>query len=163
MGKHNPGAVTNTLPSYQHVYGQSNISLSTWNSSADPYITNITVTNPNGGINDGLDGDVAVGYFKPLAAEFTNPGHEEDIYFMVLNGLSDSTVTPAQTQQNIRLYFDFTGTTITSLERLDRDTGSVVPVSLTPVTGSQYYLDLTLDGGTGDLLKFNNGGTFVGF
>ena len=34
-------------------------------------------------------------------------------------------------------------------------------VSLTHLTGSRYYLDLALDGGTGDLFKFNNGGVFV--
>jgi hypothetical protein len=45
---------------------------------------------------------------------------------------------------------------------LSRDTGFVETVNLTSDGSSLYHLDLVLDGGTGDLFKFNNGGTFVG-
>jgi hypothetical protein len=160
-GRHNPGAVANDLPSYEVTTSGVSVNMSTWSAGADPYITGLTVTNLSGK-NDGLDGDVFVGYFKPLADEFTNAGHENDIYFMVLNGLSDSASTPAQTQQQIRLDFDFGGSGITSLQRLSRDTGLVETVNLVSDGGSLYHLDLLLEGGTGDLFKFNNGGTFVG-
>jgi len=160
-GQHNPGAVNNDLPGYEETTGGTPINISTWNSGADPYMTNLTVTNISGK-NSGLDGDLFVGYFKPLAAEFTNASHENDIYFMVLNGLSDTAATPAQTQQQIRMDFDFGVSGITNLQRLSRDTGLVETVNLTSDGGSQYHLDLTLDGGTADLFKFNNGGTFVG-
>ena len=158
-GRHMPGPTYNTLPSYVDV--ASPVYISTWNSSADPYITNITATNP-GSKNDGLEGDVIVGYFKPLAPEFTNPGYENDTYFMILNGLSDPGGTPAETQQEIRLDFNFGVRGITSLQRLSRNTGMVETVNLVFDGGSLYHLDLILDGGTGDLFKFNNGGTFVG-
>ena len=152
MGRNDPGggAVPNTLPA----------GVSTWNSAADPYITNITVTNP-GSKNSGLEGDAIVGYFKPLDASFTNAGHENDIYFMVVNGLSDANGTAAETIQDIRLDFDFAASGITSLQRLSRDTGMLEQVNLISDGGTLYHLDLSLDGGTGDLFKFDNGGKFA--
>ena len=135
--------------------------VSTWTSTADPYITNITATNL-GTNNDGYEGDVIVGYFEPLAAEFTNAGHEDDIYFMIVNGLSDGTGLASDCEQRIRLDFDFGTSGIDSLLRMSRETGLIEDVALVSTGGSSYYLDLYLDGGTGDLFKFNNGGTFVG-
>lgn len=70
--------------------------------------------------------------------------------------------TPAQTIQSIRIDFDFGSSGITSLQRLSRDTCFVETVNLTSDGRSLYHLDLVLDGGAGDLFKFNNGGTFVG-
>ena len=131
-----------------------------WDSSADPYITAIKATNP-GSINGGNPGDVTVGYFEPLDASFTNPGHKHDIHFRIVNGLSDRNGSAAECAQQIHLEFDFGDSGITSLERLSRDTGLVEPVSLVSDGGSLYHLDLVLDGGVGDLFKFNNGGTFV--
>ena len=131
-----------------------------WESSKDPYMTAIKATNL-GTRHDGSPGDVIVGYFKPLDASFTNPGHEDDIYFMIVNGLSSRNGSAADCSQKIRLDFDFGGSRIDNLLRLSRDTGEVEEVSLIHDGGSLYHLDLTLDGGTGDLFKFNNGGTFV--
>ena len=149
MGLHVGG--NNTLPS----------GVLSWDSSADPYITSIAVTNL-GSKNDDYEGDVIVGYFKPLHESFTNAGHEDDIYFMIVNGLSDATGSAADCEQLIQIQFDFFGTEIDSLLRLSRETGLVEQVSLVNLTGSVYGLDLYLDGGTGDLFKFNNGGLFVG-
>jgi hypothetical protein len=135
--------------------------VSSWNSSADPYITNISVTNL-GAKNDGLRGDVIVGYFEPLDPSFAEPGHEDDIYFMIVNGLSDETGSAADCAQQIRLDFDFGASSIDSLLRLNRETGQVEEVvGLLSDGGSLYHLDLVLDGGTGDLFKFDNGGAFV--
>ena len=149
VGSH-AGSVDNDLPA----------GVSSWTSSADPYITSITATNL-GSKNDGLRGDVIVGYFEPLAAEFTNSGHENDTYFMVTNGLTDPDGSAAECRQNIRLDFDFGSSGIDSLLRLSRDTGEVEKVALNHLGDSSYYLDLILDGGTGDLFKFDNGGIFA--
>ena len=151
MGRHMDGVpVANDLPP----------SVSAWDSAADPYITTITATN-SGGKNNGLEGDVIVGYLKPLVSEFTNSGFEDDTYFMIVNGLTDSNGSAVETQQNIRVDFDFLGSGITGLQRLSRDTGLVENVALISDGGSLYHLDVTLDGGTGDLFKFDNGGLFV--
>ncbi len=160
IGRHMEGAATvnNPLPFDAAGFG----SVAAWDSAADPYITDITATN-QGTLNDSLEGDVIVGYFEPLDASFTNAGHEDDIYFMIVNGLSDKVGSAADTEQLIRLDFDFGASGIDSLQRLSRDTGIVEQVSLISGGGSLYHLDLILEGGTGDLFKFNNGGTFVGF
>ncbi len=135
--------------------------ISSWDASADPYITGISATN-NGSKNDGLEGDVIVGYFESIDVSFSDVGFEDDIYFMILNGLSDDSGTAAETAQTISLNFDFLSSGIDSLLRLSRDTGLIEQVPLVSDGGSQYHLDLTLDGGTGDLFKFNTGATFLG-
>ena len=161
-GRHMDGSTPtfNEVPHYIDVDSDPQVFLSSWDVAADPYITDIQATNL-GSTNGGLEGDVLVGYFKPLDASFTDFGHDDDTYFMVLNGLSDTNGTPAETNQQIRLEFDFGTSGINSLERMSRNTGLVETVNLVSDGGSQYHLDLTLEGGTADLFKFNNGGTFV--
>ncbi len=131
-----------------------------WSSVADPYITGISATN-QGTLNDGLRGDVVVGYFRPLI-ESLDGAFENEIYFMIVNGLADWEGTAAETQQMIHLDFDFLDSGITSLQRVSRETGLVELVDLAHDGGSLYHLDLLLDGGTGDLFKFNTGAAFVG-
>jgi len=131
-----------------------------WEPSAACYMTAIQATNL-GTRHNGLPGDVIMGYFEPLDASFTNPGHDDDIYFMIVNGLSDRNGSAVDCSQKIRLDFDFGGSRIDSLLCLGRDTGQVEEVPLIHDGGSRYHLDLILEGGTGDLFKFNNGGTFV--
>jgi len=151
MGEHTDGGpTTNTLPA----------GVATWDAAADPFITAISATN-NGALNDGLRGDVVVGYYEPVHPSFTTPGFQDDTYFMVVNGLSNPTGTVAATSQDIRLDFDFGASGITELLRLNRNTGLVETVNLTSDGGSLYHIDLTLEGGTGDLFKFDNGGAFV--
>jgi hypothetical protein len=158
MGRHkydkvwpwDPDSVTNAKPS----------GVSTWSTLAVPYITSISATNL-GGTNDGLSGDVVIGAFKPLDASLTNAGHENDTYFMITNGLTDANGSAADCQQQVQLTFDFGTSGINSLQRLSRETGMVEVLNLTQISGSQYSLAFTLDGGTGDLFKFNNGGVFV--
>jgi prepilin-type N-terminal cleavage/methylation domain-containing protein/prepilin-type processing-associated H-X9-DG protein len=151
-GKHATwfGSADNSIPS----------GVSAWSSTADPYITSIAATNL-GGKNGGLNGDVLVGYLKPLDASFTNAGHENDLYFMIVNGLSDANGSARDCQQLIHLDFDFGDSGIDSLLRRSRDTGAIEEIALAHEGGSRYSLDLYLDGGTGDLFKFNNGGIFV--
>ncbi len=152
MGQHKVGSfnITNTLPT----------GVSSWSPSANSYITSINATNL-GSKNNGLSGDVIVGYFKPLDASFTNAGHENDTYFMIVNGLSDANGSIAETGQRIELEFDFGMSGINSLLRLSRDTGLVETITLNHLGGSLYSLSLPLSGGEGDLFKFNNGGIFV--
>ena len=80
---------------------------------------------------------------------------------MMTNGLSETSGTVVDAAQTIHLTFNFRSTGISSLMRLSRDTGQVATVPLLHDGGSLYHLDLTLDGGTGDLFKYNNGIPFV--
>jgi hypothetical protein len=155
MGKHKGGFlnlsdVPNSLPS----------GVSAWSSSAVPYLTSVSATNL-GNKNNGLAGDVIVGEFKPLDAAFASAGHENDTYFMITNGLTDTNGSAADCRQEIQLSFDFGESGINSLLRLSRETGQVELVNLVHQSGSLYTLDLILDGGTGDLFKYNNGGAFL--
>jgi len=82
---------------------------------------------------------------------------------MLVNGSSGAqgTATTAgslasASAQWYHLTFDFTGSNFNELVRLSRDTGMVEAVPLTLISGSQYYLDLNLPGGTGDLFTFWN-------
>lgn len=151
MGSHGTTPVTNTLPT----------GVSTFDTTADPYLTGITATNL-GTCNNGLPGDVIYGAFKPLDASLVAEGCENDVYFMIVNGLTDGdATTAAECSQRIHLTFDFGGSGISSLLRKSRETGAIEEVELTHVGGSIYSLDLTLDGGTGDLFKYNTGSTFV--
>ena len=142
------------------VYNELPVGVTAWDSSQDPYITNIKATNI-GSLNHGLEGDIIVGYFQPLDPSFADPGHAEDLYFMVVNGLRKPKGSAAECRQSIRLDFDFGDSNVNSLLRLSRETGKVEKVALVHKGGSRYSLDLQLDGGTGDLFKFDNGGAFV--
>jgi len=122
------------------------------NNGGSDYITGITpITGPGGGANSTYS-DVLIGYFKPLLA--SNPGctFADGLHFMIVNGASQGTAAAAQ--QWYHLTFNFTGSDFDSLVRLSRDTGKVELVALTPTGSSNYYLDLNLPGGTGDLFGY---------
>ncbi len=72
---------------------------------------------------------------------------------------SDVADTPEALAQAYRITFGFGGSGYDALVKLDRDTGLIVPVALTHDGGSWYHLDLTLEGGTGDLFGFWNSST----
>ncbi len=130
--------------------------------------------------NGGLSGDVYVGFFNPLHLSFGDPTGAT--YFMVTNALggdlrlpdgsTDNTATVAQTRQQMTLDFDFGVTGIHSLLRLNRNTGLVDTIDtsysdggntvFTSLGNGKYQLQLKLDGGTGDLFKYNDGTAFVG-
>lgn len=128
-----------------------------WTPTGDPYIKGITATNL-GTCNNGLPGDLLVGYFKPLRADleagiFGGAENSLGIYFMITNGLHNETATAAETAQSTRLDFDF-GDAPVRVQRLSRDTGLAESVPLTHDAGAQFHFDLVLDGGTGDLFRF---------
>ena len=134
-----------------------------------PY-TNSTA---NGGYADSSHGDVLIGYFEPLLSDNAACTFVDGLRFMIVNGsvgafpswipldangtpdpVAMATGSAAAQAQWYHLVFDFTGSTFDSLVRLSRDTGEVELVTLTPVAGSVFYLDLNLPGGTGDLFGF---------
>ncbi len=150
---------SNDLPQYT----------TSWNAATDgnPYLTGITVTNagnPNGmpKKNEGLRGDLIVGHFTALMEQFDGPDFSNELYFMVTNGLTDATGSSADARQLVRLNFNFGASGVNSLQRLDRDSGQVVNVPLVSTGGNSYYLDWYLNGGEGDLFKYNTGAPFVG-
>lgn len=115
------------------------------------YITGITPLGKDNGTSH-VHSDVLIGYFAPLLSNNTGCTFVDGLHFMVVNGSIDGTASEAA--ELIRLTFDFTGSDFDSLVRLSRDTGKVELVTLSPTGGSNYYLDLNLPGGTGDLFAF---------
>jgi hypothetical protein len=116
------------------------------------FITSITpVKNPGGG-NSASYGDVLIGYLEPLLADNSGYPFAEGTHFMIVNAAS--TGTAAGQAQWYHLTFDFGASGFDSLQRLSRDTGQVELVPLTHVGGSQYSVDWSLEGGTGDLFRF---------
>jgi len=81
---------------------------------------------------------------------------------MLVNALSTPTGSVANKQQSIHLEFDMDASGISRLLRLSSDTGYLTYVPMVSDGGSLYHLDLTFDGGTGDLFKFDTGADFVG-
>jgi hypothetical protein len=150
MGQHGSGTA-NTLPS----------GITAGLSGVDSYLTDASATNL-GSKNNGKRGDVIVGFFKPLHEAFDGSQYSNEKYFMVTNGLSDASGSASETQQRIRLTFNMGSNNITSLQRLSRTAGTIEIVPLVSDGGGVYHLDLVLDGGTGDLFKYNTGAPFVG-
>lgn len=145
-----------------------------WDAKADPYMTSLEVKNL-GNLYGGRNGDVLVGYFKPLRESFDGPATNQQ-YFMLTNGLAGKRHSIEQTRQQLTVEFDFGESEITGLQRLNRKTGKVESIqagwreevasgltSQFDVLGDhKYRLTLILDGGTGDLFKFGTGAPFVG-
>ncbi len=133
-----------------------------WDADAVPHIVGISARNDNPLVNSGLPGDVVVGVFRVLDESFDGEEWTGETYFMIVNGLSDANHPASETRQTIRIDFDFSGTPIERLQRRSRETGEIEVVPLISDGGSLRHLDLTLDGGTGDLFKFDTGAPFVG-
>ena len=126
---------------------------------SDPYLRGYKIENI-GSKNDKLRGDVLIGWFKPL----DDAAHADEMYFMITNGLSDRAGSGAQCRQRITLNFHFKESGIKSVQRLSRTSGKVEEVAVTAIEKDpgRYLLTLELEGGTGDLFKFNTGVPFVG-
>jgi hypothetical protein len=152
LGLHGSGSGTvNATPS----------GVTTGIAGADPYLTSVYVTNP-GTKNNGLRGDVILGFFRPLHESFDGEAYSNQRYFMVTNGLTDPEGSAGETQQHLHLHFDVGSSGIRSLERLSRGDGSVETVPLVWDGGTQYHAEIDLGGGQGDLFKYNTGAPFVG-
>lgn len=128
--------------------------LTAWGRGAggNNYIVSITPVTGPGGSTSGSYSDIIVGYFEPLLSDNSDYLFAEGTHFMIVNGAR--TGTAASAAQWYHLVFDFGSSGFDSLQRLSRDTGQVELVPLTHISGSQYSLDLNLEGGTGDLFRF---------
>ncbi|OPA73631.1 hypothetical protein BVG16_27900 [Paenibacillus selenitireducens] len=148
-GQHKAGSITvnNTAPD----------TVALWNTAADPYIQSIQATNL-GTTNNGLRGDVLVGYFEPLSGLTTQDASllssPDAKYFMIMNGLTASTPSGSSSATSEKIDFTFDlgeDSQGLQLKRVSRDTGLVEVVPLTQLSGSQYSLEITLGGGIADL------------
>src|SRR4029077_11275985 len=83
------------------------------------------------------------------------------VYFMVVNGLSDPTGTAADCMQEIHLDFSVGTSGITSVVLLDPVSGQLQTNVMTLVSGKRR-LTLNLNGGDAALFKFATGAPFVG-
>jgi hypothetical protein len=125
---------------------------------ADDYITAIipyTASTANNGVPDFNHGHVIIGYFMPLqfmrdhGRAFAN-----GLHFMIVNGNVGGGETADQLGQWYHVVFDFTGSSNNSLLTLDRTTGKVELLPLVSMWGNQYYWDIFLAGGAGDVFTF---------
>ena len=171
-GKHSTGPGTsafNDMPGYTGFQiDPSSQNYTDWEFGRnDPYLSglfNDAGTTNLGTLNDGLDGDVIISWFKPLDESFDGDAFSNQVYLMVMNGLADMDGDAAETRQRIRLNFGSSGVRFPydHLEKLDRQTGQVVDVPLIRQSTNVWQLDITLDGGTAELFKFPTGAPFVG-
>ncbi len=163
-GKTGPNATDVTpLPSGFVADNNSPNSFSEWELRRnDPYMAGWVVTNL-GTKNNGMKGDVIISWFKPLdpAKDEANDAADE-LYFMVTNGLTGPDGTAEDYKQEIQVNF-FADVT-PSLQRLNADTGlvEIVPLPIIPSSGGRRKLVIQLDGGAGQLFKFNTGHGFFG-
>jgi hypothetical protein len=125
----------------------------------DPYFRGWSVTNKAGIKNNGLPGDVLISWFLPLDESFDGAVYTNEIYMMVVNGLTDTTGSAADCMQEIKLNFL---NTFTNVVLLDPVSGRLQTNSL-PVVSTRRQLVLDLNGGDAALFKFDDGAPFVGF
>jgi hypothetical protein len=125
----------------------------------DPYLRGWAVTN-KGAVNNGQRGDVIISWFTPLDESFDGFNHTNEVYLMVVNGLTDPAGSAASCLQEIRLNFQFPAG-ITGLVMLDPLTGQLQTNTL-PTVGAVRQLVLNLNGGDAVLFKVANGAPFVG-
>lgn len=125
----------------------------------DPYLRGWAVTN-KGTVNNGQRGDVIISWFKALDESFDGFDHMNEVYLMVVNGLTDPSGSAAACLQEIRLNFQFPSA-ITGVVMLDPVSGQLQTNTL-PIVGTVRQLVLNLNGGDAALFKFGNGAPFVG-
>jgi hypothetical protein len=123
----------------------------------DPYLRGWAVAN-TGTKNNSQPGDVIISWFKPLDESFDGPDYTNEVYMMVVNGLSDPTGTAANCSQRIELNF---AANLTAVEMLNPLTGLAEVQSL-PLSNGSRQLVLNLNGGDAAFFKFSDGAPFVG-
>jgi hypothetical protein len=127
----------------------------------DPYLNGWVITNKAGIKNSGLRGDVIISWFKPLDEGFDGTNYSNQIYYMVVNGLTDPTGTAADCMQEIKL--NFANTPPTTAILLDPVSGLLQTNALGDIGSGKRQLVLTLNGGDAALFKLQTGAPFVGF
>jgi hypothetical protein len=123
----------------------------------DPYLTGWTVTNI-GTKNNGYPGDVIISWFKPLDESFDGPNYTNEVYMMVVNGLSDPNGDGPDCKQQITLNFN---SSLMAIEMMNPLTGLAEAKAL-PFTNGVRQLALNLNGGDAVLFKFSDGAPFLG-
>jgi hypothetical protein len=163
-GMTNFTAVPNSFlndPSTQNPANPTGIGYTWWEADKnDPYLRGWPVTNQAALKNDGLVGDVILAWFRPLDESFDGPTYSNQVYMMVVNGLTDPTGSAADCLQEIKLNFLNVAAT-TSLIMLDPASGQL-QTNVLPVVNTRRQLVLNLNGGDAALFKFNTGAPFVG-
>ncbi|WP_173002992.1 discoidin domain-containing protein [Chitinophaga sp. SYP-B3965] len=151
-----------------------------WDSNAGPYITGISAVNLVAGTNNGLKGDVIIGYFRPVHGLDYTPGvsmgpipNISQRYFMLMNGLTKpngccSALGSAGIQQDtvqgkgvyaqqaITLTINFGSNPVDTLYKIRKDNGQAEIVTLTPTSGGNYTYTDNLYGGSADLFYWKN-------
>ena len=141
---------------------RNSLIFSWWESGKnDPYLTGFGVTNKAGVKNNGLAGDAFVAWFRPLDESFDGPTYTNEVYFLVVNGLTDTNGTAADCMQEIHLDFSFGSSGLTAVVMLDPETG-LLQTNTLPVVSTKRRLILDLNGGDAALFKFADGAPFVG-
>src|SRR5262245_37801865 len=125
----------------------------------DPYLTNNWLVTNQGTKNNGQPGDVIIAWFKLLDESFDGAGYTNEVYLMVVNGLSDPTGTAADCSQRIEL--NLSPAASESVDMLNPVTGQVDVWHL-PLVNGLRQLVLNLNGGDAALFKFSDGAPFVG-
>ena len=108
--------------------------------------------------NNGQPGDVIISWFKPLDESFDGTSYTNEVYFMVVNGLTSTNGTAADCAQEIKLNFL---DTFSAIELLDPLTG-VAQVQALLIVSTRRELVLNLNGGDAALFKVADGAPFVG-
>jgi len=127
----------------------------------DPYLRGWAVTNKAAVKNDRLTGDAILSWFTPLDESLDGTNFNNEIYMMVVNGLTSPDGTAANCMQQIRL--NFTDTAVTSSVLLLDTTTGLVTTNALPIVSTRRQLAVDLNGGDAVLFKFNTGAPFVGF
>ena len=123
----------------------------------DPYLRGWVVTN-TGTKNNGQPGDVIIAWFKLLDESFDGPDYTNELYFMVVNGLTDTNGTAADCSQEIKLNFL---NTFSAVELLNPETG-LAQAQVLPIVSTRRQLVFDLNGGDAALFKIADGAPFVG-
>jgi hypothetical protein len=126
----------------------------------DPYLTNTWGVTNKGTRNNGQPGDVIVSWFNVMDETFDGPTYSNEVYMMVVNGLSDPIGSAADCLQEITLNFD-PGLPGGTLDMMNPLTGLIETWQLPLVNGFRQ-LRLNLNGGDAALFKFSDGAPFVG-
>ena len=113
------------------------------------YLVDLIPTVSGGGNPDFSYDDLLIGYFKPLLDDNSDYPFAEGLHFMLVNGAAQGTA--AESAQWYRLVFDLANSGCNSLAHLNRNSGDLELLPLTPIGGTQYIYDAYLPGGTGDL------------
>ena len=158
--KGNPGTTNATAEPIGFQDNPSTPNSYSWFESAknDPYLAGWAVTN-KGVNNGGLAGQVFIAWFTPIDERLDGPNYSNEVYFLVVNGLTATNGSAADCLQDVHL--NFFSSKFTNIVMLDPETG-LLSTNLVPLIGGRRQLDLYLNGGDAALFKIDDGAPFVG-